>query len=69
MLDAVTKTAAALQFSGSNFTHFTPAVTHQNPHPADVSETLASLTAVAKELGWRPRIFFPNDAPHDMKKV
>ena len=32
---------------------------HQNAHPADVPETLASLERVARELGWAPRIFFP----------
>lgn len=69
MLEAATKTAAALQISASDFTHATPAVTHQNAHPADVPETRASLTAVAKELGWSPRIFFPNEAVSDVKKV
>ncbi|RYD35488.1 MAG: NAD-dependent epimerase/dehydratase family protein [Verrucomicrobiaceae bacterium] len=69
MLDAATKTAAALQFPGSNFTDFTPAVTYQKGHPADVPETLASLTAVAKELGWAPRIFFPDEPVSGAKKV
>jgi UDP-glucuronate 4-epimerase len=69
MLEAATKSAAALQFSGSSFTHFTPAVTHQEAHPADVPETLASLMAVRKELGWHPRIFFPETAAADVKKV
>jgi UDP-glucuronate 4-epimerase len=69
MLDAATKTAAASQFSGSSFTHFTPAVTHQEAHPADVPETLASLMAVGKELGWQPRIFFPETATSAVKKV
>ena len=38
----------------------TPLVEHQPPHPADVPETLASISAVGAELGWQPRIFFPN---------
>ena len=66
---AATKTAAALQFSGSSFTVFTPVVTHQNAHPADVPETRASLMAVERDLGWKPRIFFPNEAVPDVKKV
>ena len=69
MLEAATKTAAALQISGSSFTVFTPAVTYQEGHPADVPETLASLTAVGQELGWAPRIFFPNQPDSDAKKV
>ncbi len=69
MLEAATKTAAALQFSGSSFTDFTPVVTHQEAHPADVPETLASLTAVGKELGWAPRILFPETGAADMEKV
>lgn len=69
MLDAATKTAAALQFSGSSFTDFTPAVTHQEANPADVPETLASLISVGKELGWQPRIFFPETAAPGVKKV
>jgi UDP-glucuronate 4-epimerase len=47
MLEAVTKTAA-------------PIVEHQAPHPADVPETLASIRAVGAELGWQPRISFPD---------
>ena len=35
---------------------------HQNAHPADVPETLASLERVGLELGWEPTVFFP-DAP------
>jgi UDP-glucuronate 4-epimerase len=69
MLDAATKAAAALQISGSSFTDFTPAVVHQDAHPADVPETRASLVAVGKELDWGPRVFFPNDTPPDVKKV
>lgn len=69
MLEAATKTAAALQISGSSFTVFTPAVTYQEGHPADVPETLASLMAVGKELGWQPRIFFPKTSDSDAKKV
>jgi UDP-glucuronate 4-epimerase len=38
----------------------TPIVEHQAPHPADVLETLASIRAVGAELGWQPRIFFPD---------
>ena len=69
MLDAATKAAAALHFSAPNFTDFTPAVIHQNAHPADVPETRASLVAIGKELGWTPRIFFPDGAVPDAKKV
>lgn len=69
MLDAATKSAAALQISGSSFTVFTPAVTYQEGHPADVPETRASLVAVGKELGWTPRIFFPETSDSDAKKV
>jgi UDP-glucuronate 4-epimerase len=38
----------------------TPEVEHQAPHPADVPETLASITAVGAQLGWQPRIIFPD---------
>jgi UDP-glucuronate 4-epimerase len=38
----------------------TPQVEHQAPHPADVPETLASITAAGAQLGWHPRIFFPD---------
>ena len=38
----------------------TPLVEHQAPHPADVPETLASITAAREQLGWQPRIFFPD---------
>jgi UDP-glucuronate 4-epimerase len=69
MLDAAQKVVAALHFSGSGFTHFTPNVSYQNAHPADVPETLASITAVGKELGWSPRIFFPETSDPDVKKV
>jgi hypothetical protein len=69
MLDAATKAAAALQISGSSFTDFTPTVIHQDAHPADVPETRASLVAVWQKLGWSPRIFFPNEATSDEKKV
>ncbi|MCF7732755.1 MAG: NAD-dependent epimerase/dehydratase family protein [Akkermansiaceae bacterium] len=47
MLEAARKTA-------------TPLVEHQAPHPADVPETLASITAIGAELGWQPRISFPD---------
>lgn len=69
MLDAAKKVVAALHFSGSGFTDFTPKVEHHEAHPADVPETLASLTAVGKELGWAPRIFFPERSDPDVKKV
>jgi len=69
MLDAAQKVVAALHFSESNFTLFTPPVVHQNAHPADVPETRASLMAVRKELGWAPRIFFPETSNSDAKKV
>ena len=39
----------------------TPQVEHQAPHPADVPETLASITAAEALLGWQPRIFFPDE--------
>jgi len=39
----------------------TPLVEHQAPHPADVPETLALITAVGAQLGWKPRIFFPDE--------
>ena len=47
MLDAARRTA-------------TPLVVHQAAHPADVPETLASITAAGAQLGWQPRIFFPD---------
>ena len=47
MLDAVRSAAA-------------PIVEHHAPHPADVPETLASISAVEAELEWQPRIFFPD---------
>ena len=34
---------------------------HQNAHPADVPETLALITAAEAQLGWQPRIFFPDE--------
>ena len=37
-----------------------PQVEFQAPHPADVPETLASITAVGIQLGWQPRISFPD---------
>ena len=40
----------------------TPLVVHQAPHPADVPETLASITAAGVQIGWQPRIFFPDGA-------
>ena len=49
MLDAARRTA-------------TPLVVHQAAHPADVPETLASITAAGAQLGWQPRIFFPDGA-------
>jgi UDP-glucuronate 4-epimerase len=39
----------------------TPLLEHQAPHPADVPETLASITAAGAQLGWQPRIFFPDE--------
>ena len=38
----------------------TPPVEFQAAHPADVPETLASITAVGAQLGWQPRIIFPD---------
>ena len=38
----------------------TPLVEHRAPHPADVPETLALITAAGAQLGWQPRIFFPD---------
>ena len=69
MLDAAQKVVAALHFSGSGFTDFTPKVEHHEAHPADVPETRASIAAVSKELGWQPRIFFPETSDQDVKKV
>lgn len=63
MLDAVRKSAAALQISGSSFTDFTPPVVHQNAHPADVPETLANHTKATDCIDWKPRIFFPKTTP------
>jgi nucleoside-diphosphate-sugar epimerase len=37
-----------------------PPVEFQAAHPADVPETLASITAAGAQLGWQPRIFFPD---------
>ena len=36
----------------------TPPVEYQAANPADVPETLASITAVGAQLGWQPRILF-----------
>jgi UDP-glucuronate 4-epimerase len=69
MVEAAQNDVSALHFSGSNFTHFTPNVSYQNAHQADVPETLASITAVGKELGWRPSILFPKTTQNDVKKV
>jgi UDP-glucuronate 4-epimerase len=69
MLHAAQKVVAALHFSGSNFTHFTPEASYQSAHPADVPETLASIAAVGKELGWQPTIIFPKTSDPDVKKV
>jgi UDP-glucuronate 4-epimerase len=38
----------------------TPPVEFQAAHPADVPETQASITAVGAQLGWQPRIIFPD---------
>ena len=38
----------------------TPLVEYQAAHPADVPETLASITAAGAQLGWQPRISFPD---------
>jgi len=38
-----------------------PMVEHRAPHPADVPETLASITAAEAQLGWQPRLFFPDE--------
>jgi len=59
MLEAARKQAAALQISAPGFTFFTPPVVHQNPHPSDVPETLASHSKAMDCIGWKPRIFFP----------
>jgi UDP-glucuronate 4-epimerase len=66
---SVRESHAILHFPGSDFTHFTPRLEHKPPHPADVPETLASLAAVGKELGWEPRISFPDGPIPDLKKV
>lgn len=47
MLEAVRKTA-------------TPRIEHQAAHPAELPETLASIRAIGTQLGWQPRISFPN---------
>jgi len=69
MVEAAAKNAAALHFPGQNFTNFTPLLEHQEPHPADVPETRASLVAVGRELHWTPSVFFPNGPLSDVKKV
>jgi nucleoside-diphosphate-sugar epimerase len=69
MLDAAQKVVAALHFSGSNFTDFTPKIEYLEAHPADVPETRASIAAVGKELGWQPTIIFPKTSDPDVKKV
>ena len=69
MAEAAAKNVAALHFSGSNFTNFTPSLEHQNPHPADVPETRSSLVAVGRELHWTPSVFFPNGPVFEVKKV
>ncbi len=51
------------------FTRFTPQIDHRPPHPADVPETLASLEAVGRELGWSPLISFPSELVSLVKKV
>ena len=56
MVDAATKAAARKSAD------IPPAPIHQASHLADVPETLASLERVWRELGWAPRILFP-DAP------
>ena len=66
---AAAEASAALHISGENFTDFTPRVEHQNAHPADVPETLASLAAVRLALGWTPSISFPEAPDLDVKKV
>ncbi len=60
--------AVAIRNSGSGFTDFTPAIIYRDAHPADLPETRASPAAVTKELGWTPRIFFPNDADFEVKR-
>ena len=37
-----------------------PLIEYHAAHPADVQETLASITAAGAQLGWQPRIFFPD---------
>jgi hypothetical protein len=69
MLDAAQKVVAALHFSGSGFTDFTPKVEHHDAHPADVPETRASIAAVSKELDWHPTIIFPDTTSPDTEKV
>lgn len=69
MVEAAENDVSVLHFSGSNFTHFTPEVSYQSAHPADVPETLASIAAVGKELSWQPTIIFPKTSDPDVKKV
>jgi nucleoside-diphosphate-sugar epimerase len=54
--------AAATKTAARKSTDIHPAPIHQEGHPADVPETLASTIAVRKHLGWAPTVFFP-DAP------
>ena len=56
MLEAATKAAAR------KAADILPAPIHQESHPADVPETLASLERAGLTLGWVPTVFFP-DAP------
>lgn len=69
MVEAAENDVSVLHFSGSNFTHFTPEVSYQNAHLADVPETLALIAAVGKEIGWNPSILFPKTTQNDAKKV
>ena len=63
MLETARKAVGKTSNPGSGFTAFYTPVNHLPAHPADVPETLASLAAVGKELGWSPRILFPETAP------
>jgi UDP-glucuronate 4-epimerase len=51
---------SVLDMAGAAAKTATPLVEYQAAHPADVPETLASITAVGAQLGWQPRIFFPD---------
>ncbi len=54
---------------GQGVTHVTPRISFLPSNPADVPETLASIAAVRRELGWAPLISFPNGSIRLDEKV